>query len=97
MLIFSLLSPRWFVPGQPRNRLRRASGGRGRQTLPRLEALEDRTCPSTLTVQTNADSGPGSLRAAITAAANGDTIVFDHRLSGQTVTLKSGELAIGKD
>jgi hypothetical protein len=48
-------------------------------------------------VQTNADSGPGSLRAAITAAANGDTIVFDHRLDGQTIALSSGELAIGKD
>ena len=35
---------------------------------PRIEALEDRWLPSTLTVQNNLDSGAGSLRAAITAA-----------------------------
>src|SRR6266540_213772 len=39
-----------------------------RSFLPRLEVLEDRTVPSTFTVTTLADSGPGSLRAAITAA-----------------------------
>src|SRR5262249_952225 len=44
---------------------------------PRLEALEDRWLPSTLTVLNNLDSGPGSLRADIAAAQSGDTIVFD--------------------
>src|SRR5262249_9109271 len=32
---------------------------------PRLEALEDRTVPTTFTVTATADSGPGSLRQAI--------------------------------
>jgi len=42
---------------------------------PWLEALEARCLPSTLTVSSTADSGPGSLRAAIAAASNGDTTV----------------------
>jgi hypothetical protein len=63
---------------------------------PLLEALEDRTLPSTLTVLNILDSGAGSLRAAITAAKSGDTIVFAPALNGQTITLNSGELAIKK-
>jgi len=61
---------------------------------PRLEALEDRWMPSTLTVTNNLDSGPGSLRAEIAAAQNTDTIVFAPSLNGQTITLTSGELLI---
>jgi predicted outer membrane repeat protein len=61
-----------------------------------LEALEDRWLPSTLTVWNNADCGPGTLRAAITAAQSGDTINFAPGLNGQTITLTSGELAINK-
>src|SRR5262245_6901474 len=49
-----------------------------------------------LTVSSAADSGPGSLRAAIAAAQSGDTIRFDPRLAGQTITLTGGELAITK-
>jgi hypothetical protein len=45
-------------------------------------------------VTTTADSGPGSLRAAIEASGDGDVIYFDASLSGQTITLTSGELAI---
>ncbi len=49
------------------------------------------------TVDTNADSGAGSLRQAI-SDANGnsedDTITFDSSLSGQTIRLTSGQLAI---
>ena len=45
-----------------------------RSFVPRLETLEDRRCPSTLTVRTAADNGLGSLRAAIAAAAAGDSI-----------------------
>jgi hypothetical protein len=41
-----------------------------------LESLEDRLAPSTLVVSTTADSGPGSLRQAITQA-NSDTGVKD--------------------
>jgi hypothetical protein len=53
--------------------------------------------PSILTVLTNADSGDGSLRAAIANAQSGDQIVFDDSLRGQTITLTSGELAIAED
>jgi len=45
-------------------------------------------------VTTTADSGPGSLRAAIDASGNGDVIYFVGELNGQTITLTSGELAI---
>jgi hypothetical protein len=41
-----------------------------------------------------ADAGPGSLRQAIAIANSGDTIKFDESLSGQTITLSTGELAI---
>jgi hypothetical protein len=61
-----------------------------------VERLEDRTVPSTFTVHNLADSGAGSLRAAVTAAnANpgADVIAFDHGLRG-TVALTSGELGI---
>jgi hypothetical protein len=70
---------------------------RRRRSIPRLEALEDRTLLSTFTVSNTADSGAGSLRAAIAGAASGDTIVFSNRLAAQTITLTSGELAITKN
>jgi hypothetical protein len=44
---------------------------------------------ATNTVTSNADSGAGSLRDTIAAAASGDTIEFDPSLSGQTITLGS--------
>src|SRR5262249_10854022 len=53
-----------------------------RPFAPRLEALEDRSLPSTLTVTNLADSGRGSLRGQIAAASPGDTIVFKPQLSG---------------
>ena len=49
---------------------------------------------SVAVVNTNADSGGGSLRAAIGAATDGDTITFDAALDGQTITLTTGEIAI---
>src|SRR5437867_2244313 len=64
-----------------------------------VEHLEDRTVPSTFTVDTLADSGPDSLRAAITAAnANpgADVIAFAPGLRGM-VGLTSGELGITDD
>src|SRR5262249_48962838 len=63
---------------------------------PRLEALERRDVPSTLTVTSTADNGLGSLRDEIAAAHSGDTIGFDPSLAGQTIALTSGELAISK-
>jgi hypothetical protein len=63
---------------------------------PRLEVLEDRCAPSTLTVTSAADSGAGTLRADIAAAKAGDTIVFAPSLDGKTITLSSGELNITK-
>src|SRR5262249_51883596 len=83
--------------------------GRGRRRTPpqkrparsslcghRLDFLEDRSVPSTLTVLNNFDSGAGSLRDAIAAAHNGDTVVFASSLAGQTITLTSGELIVNK-
>src|SRR5437763_2715664 len=48
----------------------------------------------TITVQSNADHGPGSLRAALTVAADGDTININGKL---TILLTSGELVVGKN
>ena len=52
---------------------------------------------ATLTVINPNDSGPGSLRDAISAAAPGDKINFAPALNGQTITLTSGELLINKN
>jgi hypothetical protein len=64
---------------------------------PRLEALEDRCLPSTLTVTNTQNSGHGSLRAEIAAAHSGDTIVFSPKLDGKTIALTSGELDLTKN
>jgi hypothetical protein len=61
----------------------------------RLEVLEDRTVPSTLTVTNLADSGDGSLRGQLAAAAPGDTIAFAPGLRG-TIALGS-TLTLGRD
>jgi hypothetical protein len=60
----------------------------------RLEALEDRSVPSTVT--NLFDSGGGSLRQAILDTPAGGTVDFQAGLSG-TITLMTGELAIGKN
>jgi hypothetical protein len=75
---------------------RHAGARRAAIARPVLEPLEDRTVLSTLTVLNALDSGAGSLRDTIKAARSGDTIQFDSSLSGQTITLTSGELAIAK-
>jgi predicted outer membrane repeat protein len=73
------------------------SADRKRPTFrPTLEALEQRWVPSTLTVTSAANSGTGSLRAAIAAAQSNDTIAFAPSLAGQTITLK-GELLLNKN
>jgi hypothetical protein len=82
---------------RPDNRSRPAASRARRPFRPTLLVLEDRTVPSTLTVTSAADSGPGTLRQTIQDAAGGDTIVFDDSLSGQTITLTSDSLTVGKD
>jgi hypothetical protein len=95
----------WFIFLFARQQQRRnpARGGRlanppnpRRSLAPRLEVLEDRTLPSTLSVLNNLDSGAGSLRAAIQGASSGDTIVFAPSLDGLTIKLTNGALAITK-
>jgi hypothetical protein len=49
-----------------------------------------------VTVTSTADSGPGSLRAAIAAAQPGDTIAFGLPLPA-TITLTTGTLVVDKD
>jgi hypothetical protein len=65
-----------------------------------IERLEDRTVPSTFTVDNLADSGVGSLRAAIADAnANpgADLIRFASTARDGTITLISGQLSITDD
>jgi hypothetical protein len=88
---------------------RRTAGRRGigrRRRAPKrlspalsVVALEERTLPSTFSVVNLDDSGPGSLRAAVSAAnANPgpDVIKFGDGLAG-TIGLTSGELDITDD
>src|ERR1051326_1814014 len=65
-----------------------------RPFVPALEVLEDRTVPTTLTVQSNLDNGVGTLRDTLAAAQSGDTIVFAP--SVQAITLTRGQLLIDK-
>jgi hypothetical protein len=58
----------WLGKRQPSARSSRGSPRERPRYRPRLEALEDRWLPSTLTVTSLADSGPGTLRAAIQTA-----------------------------
>ncbi|MDB5308259.1 MAG: polymorphic outer membrane protein, partial [Gemmataceae bacterium] len=64
-----------------------------------LESLEARVVPSTFTVLNTSDSGPGSLRAAVTAAntaPGADVIEFAGGLHG-TISLTTGQLGITDD
>ncbi|MEO1394226.1 MAG: choice-of-anchor Q domain-containing protein [Cyanobacteria bacterium J06634_5] len=51
---------------------------------------------NTITVTSTADSGKGSLRAAIASSKAGDSIRFAKKLTGKTITLKSGQLVLDK-
>jgi sugar lactone lactonase YvrE len=60
----------------------------------RVGTAVPQSTPTTRTVTTTDDAGPGSLREAITLANNGDTINFAPGLNGQVITLTSDQLAI---
>src|SRR5262249_40604697 len=93
----AMLFSSWFsnrFRRSPRPTPRNSTSATQLMIRPRLEALEERWRPSTLTVLNAKDSGAGSLRAAIAAAHNGDTINFAAGLIGQTIALSSGELLI---
>lgn len=51
----------------------------------------------TRTVTNPADSGPGTLREAISSATGGDDIVFSSALTGATITLQSAHLNVERD
>ena len=80
---------------------RRPSNRPRTQCRPRLEVLEGRDVPSTLTVTNTLDYGPGSLRYEIAQAQSNDTIVFNFgskkaNNTPHTITLFGGELDISK-
>jgi hypothetical protein len=87
----------WFKSRQQPSRASRRRCRRSNPALPprrtalRVEALEDRTLPSTFTVLNLADSGPGSLRQAVLDAnANpGSTIDFAPKLHGPAANCSS--------
>ncbi len=80
---------------QPIVRRTRRGSVRSKITFrPRLEYLEDRAVPSTVT--NLLDSGPGSLRDAIANTPGGGTVDFQPGLTG-TIILSIGELAINND
>ena len=68
---------------------RRAFAAPARRSVPLLAELESRRLLSNVTVASNADSGPGSLRAAIESAVPGEVITFASSLRGQTIVLAS--------
>jgi hypothetical protein len=54
-------------------------------------------CPRDVTVSSTADSGPGSLRKALGSMCMVETVHFSPALAGQTITLLSGPLTLGKN
>ena len=87
-----LLGPR--VQGSPAARRAKSRQPSRRDYVPRAELLEDRLAPAILTVTSLADSGAGTLRAAIqnnvshTGGGTGnDTIMFSRTIDGGTIGL----------
>jgi hypothetical protein len=80
---------------KPTGRRSSQSSSRGKVNFhPRLECLEDRTVPSTVT--NLADSGLGSLRYAIANTPASGTVDFQPRLTG-SIILTGGALFISND
>jgi hypothetical protein len=68
---------RRYLRNRPNCRQMPLRNNRPRRCVPRLEALEDRTALSTLTVTSAADDGSANtLRAVLATAQNGDSIQF---------------------
>src|SRR5262245_4226832 len=81
-----------------RDRGRRPKRHRRLDFTPRLEALEDRTVPSTFLVENLADSGPGSLRQAVLDANDqpgADRIFFTGQAHGMITP--GGQLDVTDD
>src|SRR5262249_15276336 len=66
---------------------------------PTLEALEDRSVPTTVMNLGDAAADPNSLRGAIAATAAGGTVDFAPGLSGtvQLTTAAGGQITIAKN
>src|SRR6516162_5858938 len=78
------------------------ASSRRRRTKPaprvqlRLEALEDRSVPSTIPVTSSLDdvTQRGTLRYAVAHAGNGDTILLTGAVKTTGITLTQGELLL---
>ena len=55
------------------------------------------SAPCDVTVTSTADAGAGSLRRALASVCVGGTVSFSDALAGQTITLLSGPLTLGKN
>jgi hypothetical protein len=69
-------------------------GLKPRYFCPQLESLEDRLAPASFVVTTVADTGAGSLRAAVdaaNAAGGANTITFSGAAVGGTITLAAND------
>jgi beta-glucanase (GH16 family) len=55
------------------------------------------SAPCDVTVTSTADAGAGSLRRALNSVCAGGTVTFSEALAGETITLLSGPLTIGKN
>src|SRR5450755_1153765 len=97
---FSILGWLTAAARQPRRSPRKrrpVPGPRPTRWVPQLEVLEDRFVPSTLTVTSAADDGSsGTLRALLSTASPGSTIVFAHALRDHMITLTQGQLTLTK-
>jgi predicted outer membrane repeat protein len=80
----------------PSPRPRRAGARPAPRSRPRLEALEDRCVPSTLSVTSTLDdvTQKGTLRYAVANAGDGDTILLTEAVRDTGITLTQGELVL---